>query len=80
MIHNAHAAICLAEGNPGAALDTLGDVLDGTAPVVHATVRDDVSASSLPGRVSWAAWLIPGETAPVRGSTLLWCRGRTTPR
>jgi LuxR family maltose regulon positive regulatory protein len=33
-VGNARAAICLAEGNPAAALDAVADVLDGTAPVV----------------------------------------------
>ena len=33
-IGNAHAAICLAEGDPAAALGALKDVLDGTAPVI----------------------------------------------
>ena len=33
-ISNARAAICLAEGNPGAALAALRDVLDGTAPAI----------------------------------------------
>jgi LuxR family transcriptional regulator, maltose regulon positive regulatory protein len=32
-IHNALAVICLAEGNPAAALAAVADVLDGTAPV-----------------------------------------------
>ena len=32
-IHNARAVICLAEGNPAAALAAVADVLDGTAPV-----------------------------------------------
>ena len=33
-IRNARAAICLAEGDPAAALAATADVLDGTAPVV----------------------------------------------
>jgi LuxR family maltose regulon positive regulatory protein len=33
-IRNARAAICLAEGDPAGALGALGDVLDGTAPVL----------------------------------------------
>ena len=33
-ISNARAAICLAEGNPDAALAAVHDVLDGTAPVI----------------------------------------------
>jgi LuxR family maltose regulon positive regulatory protein len=33
-IGNARAAICLAEGDPAAALDAVADVLDGTAPVI----------------------------------------------
>ena len=33
-IGNARAAICLAEGDPAAALGALKDVLDGTAPVI----------------------------------------------
>src|SRR6202007_2083052 len=33
-LRNARAAICLAEGDPVAALDALHDVLDGTAPVL----------------------------------------------
>jgi LuxR family transcriptional regulator, maltose regulon positive regulatory protein len=33
-IANARAAICLAEGDPAAALAAAGDVLDGTAPVI----------------------------------------------
>ena len=33
-IRNALAVICLAEGNPAAALATVADVLDGTAPVL----------------------------------------------
>ena len=33
-IRNADAVICLAEGNPAAALAAMQDVLDGTAPVV----------------------------------------------
>jgi LuxR family maltose regulon positive regulatory protein len=33
-ISNARAAICLAEGNPGAALAAVRDVLDGTAPAI----------------------------------------------
>ena len=33
-IRNARAVICLAEGDPAAALDAVADVLDGTAPVV----------------------------------------------
>jgi len=33
-IRNAHAAICLAEGDPAVALDVLHEVLDGTAPVL----------------------------------------------
>jgi LuxR family maltose regulon positive regulatory protein len=33
-IGNARAVICLAEGNPAAALDAVADVLHGTAPVV----------------------------------------------
>jgi LuxR family maltose regulon positive regulatory protein len=33
-IRNALAVICLAEGNPAAALDAVADVLDGTAPVI----------------------------------------------
>ena len=33
-IRNALAVICLAEGNPGAALAAVADVLDGTAPVL----------------------------------------------
>src|SRR6185436_11655486 len=33
-IRNALAVICLAEGNPAAALAAVADVLDGTAPVV----------------------------------------------
>jgi LuxR family maltose regulon positive regulatory protein len=33
-IHNAHAVIALAEGDPEAALDALHDVLDRTAPVI----------------------------------------------
>jgi len=33
-IHNALAVICLAEGDPAAALAAVADVLDGTAPVV----------------------------------------------
>ena len=34
-IRNACAVICLAEGNPAAALAAVQDVLDGTAPVIH---------------------------------------------
>ena len=38
-IRNARAVICLAEGDPAAALAALADVLDGTAPVIgHVTV------------------------------------------
>jgi LuxR family transcriptional regulator, maltose regulon positive regulatory protein len=38
-IRNARAAICLAEGDPAAALAAVADVLDGTAPVIgYATV------------------------------------------
>jgi len=38
-IGNARAVICLAEGNPAAALAAVADVLDGTAPVLgHVTV------------------------------------------
>jgi LuxR family maltose regulon positive regulatory protein len=38
-IRNARAVICLAEGNPAAALAAVADVLDGTAPVLgYATV------------------------------------------
>jgi LuxR family maltose regulon positive regulatory protein len=33
-IRNAHATICLAEGDPAAALGALQEVLDGTAPVI----------------------------------------------
>ena len=33
-VGNARAVICLAEGNPAAALGAVADVLDGTAPVV----------------------------------------------
>jgi LuxR family maltose regulon positive regulatory protein len=33
-IRNAHAVICLAEGDPAGALGVLADVLDGTAPVI----------------------------------------------
>jgi LuxR family transcriptional regulator, maltose regulon positive regulatory protein len=33
-VRNARAAICLAEGNPAAALAAVADVLDGTAPVI----------------------------------------------
>ena len=33
-IGNAHAVICLAEGDPAGALGALRDVLDGTAPVI----------------------------------------------
>ena len=33
-IRNAHAVICLAEGNPAVALAAVADVVDGTAPVV----------------------------------------------
>jgi len=33
-IRNARAVICLAEGDPAAALDALAEVLDGTAPVI----------------------------------------------
>jgi len=33
-VHNARAVIALAEGDPGAALDALHDVLDRTAPVI----------------------------------------------
>jgi LuxR family maltose regulon positive regulatory protein len=33
-IRNARAAICLAEGDPAAALDALAEVLDGAAPVI----------------------------------------------
>jgi LuxR family transcriptional regulator, maltose regulon positive regulatory protein len=33
-IHNARAVICLAEGDPAAALDAVRDVLDSTAPVI----------------------------------------------
>src|SRR5260370_31701450 len=33
-IRNARAVICLAEGNPAAALAAAADVLDGTAPVL----------------------------------------------
>ena len=33
-VRNADAVICLAEGNPAAALAAMQDVLDGTAPVV----------------------------------------------
>jgi LuxR family maltose regulon positive regulatory protein len=33
-IRNARAVICLAEGNPAAALAAVADVLDGTAPVI----------------------------------------------
>jgi LuxR family transcriptional regulator, maltose regulon positive regulatory protein len=36
-IRNARAVICLAEGDPAAALRTLHDVLDGTAPVLGYT-------------------------------------------
>src|SRR4029077_13030326 len=32
-IHNALAVICLAEGDPAAALAAVADVLDGTAPI-----------------------------------------------
>ena len=35
-VYNARAVICLAEGNPAAALDALGDVLDVSPPVVPA--------------------------------------------
>jgi len=38
-IRNARAVICLAEGDPAAALAAVADVLDGTAPVLgYATV------------------------------------------
>jgi LuxR family transcriptional regulator, maltose regulon positive regulatory protein len=38
-IRNALAVICLAEGDPAAALDALANVLDGTAPVIgHVTL------------------------------------------
>jgi LuxR family maltose regulon positive regulatory protein len=33
-LRNAGAVICLVEGDPAAALDTLAEVLDGTAPVI----------------------------------------------
>jgi LuxR family transcriptional regulator, maltose regulon positive regulatory protein len=33
-VRNAHAVICLAEGDPAAALDAVASVLDGTAPVI----------------------------------------------
>jgi LuxR family maltose regulon positive regulatory protein len=36
-IRNARAVICLAEGNPAAALTAVADVLDGTAPVLGYT-------------------------------------------
>ena len=40
-IRNARAVICLAEGNPAAALAAVAGVLDGTAPVVgHITVME----------------------------------------
>jgi LuxR family maltose regulon positive regulatory protein len=40
-IRNALAVICLAEGNPAAALAALADVLDGTAPVLgYVTVME----------------------------------------
>jgi LuxR family maltose regulon positive regulatory protein len=40
-IRNARAVICLAEGNPAAALAAVADVLDGTAPVLgHVTVME----------------------------------------
>jgi LuxR family transcriptional regulator, maltose regulon positive regulatory protein len=40
-IRNARAVICLAEGNPAAALAAVADVLDGTAPVLgHVTVLE----------------------------------------
>jgi LuxR family maltose regulon positive regulatory protein len=40
-IRNARAVICLAEGNPAAALAAVADVLDGTAPVVgYVTVME----------------------------------------
>ena len=40
-IRNAVAVICLAEGNPAAALAAMADVLDGTAPVVgYVTVME----------------------------------------
>jgi LuxR family maltose regulon positive regulatory protein len=35
-IYNARAVICLAEGDPAAALEALGGVLNSTPPVVHA--------------------------------------------
>jgi len=40
-VHNADAVICLAEGEPAAALSALASVLDGTAPVKdYATVME----------------------------------------
>ncbi|HYV77454.1 MAG TPA: LuxR C-terminal-related transcriptional regulator, partial [Streptosporangiaceae bacterium] len=36
-VHNARAVICLAEGDPAAALAAVADVLDGTAPVLGYT-------------------------------------------
>jgi LuxR family maltose regulon positive regulatory protein len=40
-IRNARAVICLAEGNPAAALAAVADVLDGTAPVLgYVTVME----------------------------------------
>jgi LuxR family maltose regulon positive regulatory protein len=36
-VHNADAAICLAEGEPAAALSAVASVLDGTAPVIGYT-------------------------------------------
>src|SRR5260370_37586575 len=40
-IRNARAAICLAEGDPAAALAAVQDVLDGTAQPLRAVPDDD---------------------------------------
>jgi LuxR family transcriptional regulator, maltose regulon positive regulatory protein len=50
-IRNARAAICLAEGEPAAALGALHDVLDGTAPVLgYATVVEALLLAGLAHR------------------------------
>ncbi len=48
-IRNARAVICLAEGNPAAALAAVADVLDGTAPVLgYVTVVEAHLLEALP--------------------------------
>jgi LuxR family transcriptional regulator, maltose regulon positive regulatory protein len=73
-IRNADAVICLAEGDPAAALRTLQNVLDGTAPVIGYVTEPGLRSDAL-GQCHRETWEKSARAYQLRDRWLRGVRG-----